>query len=356
MRATFFGIEIGKRAILSQRTAMDVTSQNIANANTDGYSRQRARLEATDPWTVPGFNAPVSAQQVGTGVDVVQIERMRDSFIDEKIRRETSTLEQKTVSDDLMKEVESIFNEPSETSLRGQLDKFWAAWEDLSISPSRLELRRNLKEESEALVSQFNDLDERLRRLQGTPDDAFQGSIEDQLSDSLKQVNKLAQQISDLNVNIGKVEVGNANANDLRDRRDKLVEDLAKLVNIEASFDSLGHLTIRNGQHTLIQHDRVRELFLSKKNKDDPGSISGRESYPEFSDKPSVASAALTHTNNLGNMTITVAQTAKAHSMYSFLSYFPLTGPLSTFGVTSGNFTIQGKEFFLDAQNTSIEG
>jgi flagellar hook-associated protein 1 FlgK len=354
MRATFFGIELGKRAILTQRTAMEVTSHNIANANTEGYSRQAAVLGATGSWSIPGFHAPVTAQQIGTGVDVTTIESFRNAFIDEKILKEKSTLEQRAAADDLMKEIEAIFNEPNDATLRDQLDKFWAAWENLSVSPATAALRQNVVEEAQSLVSLIQDFDLRLTRLQGTPDHSFQGSIENQIEDALRQVNSLGKQIATLNNEIERIELANGRANDLRDQRQKLMEELSELINVESSYDSKGHLTIRNGVHVLVQHNEVRELSYQKKTTDQPGTICFGNRYPEFSDDPSVASAVLTHTASQRNITMTVEQVAQANSQFSFLTFHPLTGPLSTFGVTSGTFQLQGREFYLDAENTTM--
>lgn len=356
MRATFFGIEMGKRGILAQRAAMDVTSHNITNANTEGYARQRPVLSASSPWMMPDFYAPVTGQQLGTGVEVEKIMSLRDAFIDEKIVREKSTLENKSTADDLLKQVEAIMNEPGETSLRDQLDKFWAAWENLSISANRPELRRNLTEEAQTLVSQFKDIDLRLRRLQGTPDHAFQGSIEDQLEAGLKEVNTLAHQLADVNVEIGKAEVAMGSANDLRDKRQKIIEDLSKLVNVEVTNDSRGLVTVRVGRHTLVQHGEVKELFLAKKTGDEPGTISDSPDYPRFSEHPEVADAIMTHTQDYRNFTVTVAQLAQSDNRFSALTFHPLTGPLSGFGVSNGTFSLNGRTFTLDATKTNMDG
>ncbi|HNW36315.1 MAG TPA: flagellar hook-associated protein FlgK, partial [Candidatus Ozemobacteraceae bacterium] len=355
MGATFFGIEIGKRGIMTQRSAMDVTSHNITNANTEGYARQRAVISATDPWAVPGYFSPTTAQQVGTGVDVTKIESLRDAFVDEKITRESSVLEERTTADDLMKEVEAIINEPGDATLRDQLDKFWSAWQDLSISPSREELRRNLTEQTQTLIDSFKDIDTHLSQLQGTPDHAFQGSIENQLEDAVKQVNNLANQIAGLNVEIEQVETANASANDLRDKRLQLVQDLSKLVAVDTTWDSKGHLTLRSGEHMLVEHSIVREFNIVSKDKDLPVTVSGSSDYPQISDNPEVAEAVFNHTGETRNITLTVAQTAQSHQVYSFLSYNPLTGPLSNFGVSNGTFSVNGRTFYLDAEKTSMK-
>ncbi|MFZ2956815.1 MAG: flagellar hook-associated protein FlgK [Candidatus Ozemobacteraceae bacterium] len=356
MRATFFGIELGKRAIQAQRTAMDVTSQNIANANTEGYSRQKAVLVATTPMSTSDTYSSITGMQVGTGVDVAKIMNYRDAFIDEKITTETSKLAQRTASDDIMKQLETIMNEPGSVNLRDQLDKFWASWENLSINPSTPSLRTNVLEEADALIGQFKDIDTQLRSLQGTPDHSFQGSIEDQIEDAMTEVNSIGQQISSVNVEIAKVEASKGQANDLRDKRQKLLEDLSELVNTENSTDSKGLLTVRVGRHTLVENGKFQGLFITQKAGDIPGSISANKDYPEFSDNPDVVDAVITHTGDNRNLTVSVAQTAQANKQYSYLTFNPLTGKLSEFGVSSGNFTVNGRTFQLDAEKTDMDG
>lgn len=89
MRPTFAGIEIARRSLQAQRQALDVTGHNIANANTPGYSRQVARLTTTRPYAAPAFNSPATVGQFGTGVQVEQIARMKDAFIQNQINNET---------------------------------------------------------------------------------------------------------------------------------------------------------------------------------------------------------------------------------------------------------------------------
>ncbi|HAE37273.1 MAG TPA: flagellar hook-associated protein FlgK [Candidatus Riflebacteria bacterium] len=356
MAGTFFGLQIGRSGIYTARKAMDVTSHNIANANTEGYSRQKAVIEASRPYMITSMYTPVVPGQVGTGSTVAQIQQFRDQFIDAKITKETTTLEWKTTADSLLKQIESIINEPGTATIRDQLDKYWAAWQDLANNASDSSLRRNLVEETETLVAVFKEVDDQLRRLQGSPTWCSQSSIESQIRDTVGEVNALAKTIASLNEQIGRSE-SNANvANDLRDQRQKALEDLAKLVNVDFHYDEKGFLNVNCGTHPLVQNIFSKDLNISVKNGESFSTVSGTENYPEYSDNIEVASAALTHTSEQRNITITVGQLAQAHSQYSFLTFHPLTGPLSDFGVTSGSFSVNGREFFLDAENTDMRG
>ncbi|NLA58995.1 MAG: hypothetical protein GX855_08875 [Firmicutes bacterium] len=86
MRSTFAGLQMGLRALQAHQMGLNVTGHNIANANTDGYSRQRVNLVPSNPYTVPAFNKPLSPGQMGTGVQVAEIVRMRDDFIEMQLR------------------------------------------------------------------------------------------------------------------------------------------------------------------------------------------------------------------------------------------------------------------------------
>jgi flagellar hook-associated protein 1 FlgK len=90
MRSTFGGLEVGLRALRAHQLALEVTGHNIANADTPGYSRQVANLTATRPYTIPSFQRPTTAGQIGTGVVVEDILRMRDEFVDVQIRKEST--------------------------------------------------------------------------------------------------------------------------------------------------------------------------------------------------------------------------------------------------------------------------
>ncbi len=354
MAGTFFGLDIARSGIFTQRKAMETTSHNIANANTEGYSRQRAVLSANNPYLLSGLSTPTATAQVGQGVTVSQIQQFRDEFIDARITKETSTLEWKTTADGLLKQIESIINEPGDATIRDQLDEYWAAWQDLANDASNSSLRRNLVEETESLIGIFSDVDAQLRRLQGSPSWCSQGSIENQIQDTVKEVNTLAETIAGLNEQIGRSETDGNVANDLRDQRQKTLEDLAKLVSVQSFYNTKGELTVNCGSHVLVQHNLSNKLHISVKDGESFSTISGSEGYPEFSDNTDVASAVLTHTTDQRNITLTVSQVAQAHEQYSFLTFHPLTGPVANFGITSGSFTVNGREFYLDAEKTTM--
>src|SRR5690625_6204601 len=111
---TFYGLEMAKRALFSQQSAIYTTGHNISNANTDGYSRQRVNFKTTSPFPHPSRTQPYIAGQRGTGVDVGSVQRIRDQFLDVQFRNENSKLGYWDSRAESLKRMENLLNEPTE--------------------------------------------------------------------------------------------------------------------------------------------------------------------------------------------------------------------------------------------------
>src|SRR5689334_1973352 len=129
MSSAFFGLDMALRALNAQQLALDTTNHNVANANTDGFSRQTVIMQTTDPYTLPGMNRAQIAGQVGTGVIAAGITRARDVFADVQYRTELGGEKQAQAQSDGLQQIEAILNEPSSTGLADQLSKFFDAWQ-----------------------------------------------------------------------------------------------------------------------------------------------------------------------------------------------------------------------------------
>ncbi len=252
MRSTFFGLEIGRRGIQSQQKALDVTGHNIANANTEGYSRQRAIMEATTPMYYPGYNKPVGAGQIGTGVSVQEIKRVRDSFLDTQIRKEFASGGEWEYRNDILKKLETILNEPSESGLRTALDQFWGSIQTLSTRPEDRSVRANVRQLGIVLADTFNHMNRQLTDLQKDVDKTITIKVE--------EINVIAQQISDLNKQIVQVESSGDHSNDLRDRRDLLLDQLSQLARVGIQEDTTGAVTVSLGNGLLVTNQMANKL------------------------------------------------------------------------------------------------
>jgi len=252
MRSTFFGLDIGRNALQAQQRALDVTGHNIANANTEGYTRQRAVMETTKPFAMPAFNRPIGAGQIGTGVQVQEVKRLRDDFIDLQIRKESAVTSEWERRKNTLEKLEVIINEPSDAGLRTVLDQFWEAWQTLSTRPEDGSVRAAVKQRGITLTDTFNHMHRQLVDLQNDIDASLRIKVD--------EINNITVQIASLNEQIVKVEVSGDHANDLRDRRDLLVDQLSGLVKISTKEDQYGALTVSIGGRALVSDQVVEKL------------------------------------------------------------------------------------------------
>ncbi|TCL64803.1 flagellar hook-associated protein 1 FlgK [Hydrogenispora ethanolica] len=253
MSSTFFGVEIGKRGLMAAQKALDVISHNMVNAGTPGYTRQVANIVATDPFSYPSANAEISAGQLGTGVDVASINRIRDLLLDEQIRKETSTLNYWNSQNDLLDQIERIMNEPSKTGIQSTLDAFWKSLQDLQGSKAADPSTRDIVASTAVTLTDYikqtyNDL----KNLRST--------VDKQVQDTVKTINNYATQLADLNDQIGKVTIQGDQPNDLLDQRDIVLEKLSELVNIRVSFDQQNRATVTLGGGTLVSGVEYNQL------------------------------------------------------------------------------------------------
>jgi flagellar hook-associated protein 1 len=223
MSGLFSIFNVGTRGMSAQQTAINVTSHNIANANTEGYSRQRATLETTRPFGMPSLNNAVGPGQIGTGVQVSAIQRVRDSFLDYQVRTETSTYGQFSAKDKFLSEVESIFNEPSETGISTLVGKFFDSWQTLAGNPQSSNTRTIVVQQAASLADALNQTSTQLEKLQKNANDVINSTV--------FEANDILDQISQLNQQIVGVKVSGQMPNDLMDRRDQLIDTLSSKFN-----------------------------------------------------------------------------------------------------------------------------
>ena len=238
-------MDIARRALSAQQVGLNVTGHNIANVNTEGYARQRVVLEATPPLRA-------GQDLLGTGVDVQTIERIRDRFYDSEIRLEKNALGRWEYRERVFSEIESIFNEPSDSGLSEILNDFWDGWGELANDPQRGSAREQVKQMGIQLASTFNHLHNRLIDLQS--------NLDEELKFLVTEVNSILHQITDLNEKIAQSESSGVVANEYRDRRDLLLENLSDLVDAKVSESENGMVTVSLGGRILVERGNVYEL------------------------------------------------------------------------------------------------
>ncbi|WP_428909640.1 flagellar hook-associated protein FlgK [Niallia sp. Krafla_26] len=225
MSSTFQGLETAKRGLYAQQQALYVTSHNIANANTKGYSRQVVNFSPTTPYPTVGINRPEIPGQIGTGVEANSIERIRDSFLDVQFRTENNKLGYWSSRADALSKMEDILNEPSNNGLAAVMGEFWQSLSDLSTYPESDGTRKVVLQRGQAVVETFHYLSQSL--------DTIKNDIGNEIGINLQEINSLLKQISDLNRQIGEVEPHGYLPNDLYDKRDLLVDQLSQHVEIK---------------------------------------------------------------------------------------------------------------------------
>ncbi|WP_128896374.1 flagellar hook-associated protein FlgK [Longirhabdus pacifica] len=246
MRSTFHTLTTARRALFTQNTAIATLSHNIANADTEGFTRQRVNMKATTPIEAFGLMRSTSPGQLGTGVEVSSISRLREGFLDSQFRNESKELGSWSVQMDTLGKLETVVNEPSDSGIREVMDEFWKAWSvlssDISTKSEELAARTVLKEKTIALTSAFNLMSRQLTELST--------DLTSNIGVKATQVDTLSSSIATLNDEIQRLELLGDNANDLRDQRDLLTDELSEIVNITVTENDQGY-TIQMGGITL---------------------------------------------------------------------------------------------------------
>ena len=254
---TFMGLEIALRGLYSSQRGLANVSHNVDNINTPGYSRQVINQTAARPLLVVS-----GAGMLGMGSDVVSVDRVRDTYLDEKYWSESKYYGEWLVKATIIEEMQAIYNEPSDTGYTKIISDFFNALQTLSTDPSSEATRAMVMERGKAVAKYFNSV--------ATHFDHMQEDLNNMVYSKVEEINNLADQIRELNLQIYNFEVMGNKANDLRDRRDYLVDKLSRLVNIEAYEVQTG-LKLPNGEpetrfmvtisgKALVDHDNVVHL------------------------------------------------------------------------------------------------
>lgn len=259
MSSTFGGLNIASRGLLAQQAALDTVGHNVSNANTDGYSRQRVNLGTTGTIDLYGSRG---VNQVGTGVDIDSVTRARDSFVDKQMWAESSTLGYGTTMQSVLTKVEGVFNEPtSGTGLQTVLNQFWSAWQTLSTNASDSGARTAVRQRGVEVANAIQHAAEQLENMAV--------DVNSTLDIKVANINQITSEIYGLNKQISTIETGGSDhANDLRDKRDLLVDQLSSLGNISVNEDQYGNYTIQSGGVTLVDKAGYTALTTEPSSKD----------------------------------------------------------------------------------------
>ena len=262
MGSTFSGIELGKRSIMANTDAITTAGHNISNANTEGYSRQRVQIRAFDPLYKPDLTRPERAGMIGQGVDVESINRIRDELLDQRIVGQAHLEGYWDTRSKYYMMLEQIYNEPDDVSIRSNMDKFWEAWQELSIHPENQASRQAVVTRGETLTDSIKQRWESL--------DGIGNLIDGDIEATVRQVNNYAKQIAETNAEIVRSRAMGDNPNDLLDRRDLLVDKLSKLINITTDQRDNDEFMVHVDGKIIVQGSVSREIGFAPR-EDDTG-------------------------------------------------------------------------------------
>ncbi len=248
------GLSIAVSGLLAQKQSLDVTSQNIANSSTDGYSRQRAELATKSPWPTPSMAMSSGPGQFGTGVEVQTVSRARDLFLDQQIRQQTGLQGEWQQRSDALSQVETVFAEPSKTGLSSAMSSFWSAWDKLSETADSSSGRTTVTESAVTLTDTLRNTYSQLQ--------ALQGNLNDEIATKVSHVNDDLTQIGALNKQIQIIGISGLAPNDLMDRRDALLKDLSQTVDIQTTIQKDDTVTVAVGNTTVVNGPNVVNLQL----------------------------------------------------------------------------------------------
>jgi flagellar hook-associated protein 1 len=237
---------IGKSGLAAFQQSLTVTAHNMANVNTKGYSKQDAILAEALPINGrPG--------QIGTGVQVTAIQRNVDSFIDGQLLASRQQLGQNDASNSALADIERLFGDSLDQSLGTDLNNLFNAFQDVATDPANVTARSVLLSNAQTVVARFHQADSTLTTQRQ--------SLDQEIGQTLTTINNLTQQVADLNDKISQAELSRQHANDLRDQRQRLVNDLGEQVSVTTLEGAHGQLSIFTGNgQTLVDNTRAYSL------------------------------------------------------------------------------------------------
>lgn len=239
--SSFLGLSTSVSGLFANQRSLGVVSHNIANANTKGYSRQVMHTKAHKPQVLPG-----GMGTLGLGVDVTAVKQIRDSYLDRKYRVEIGSKLEWDARSEILGEIEGIFNEPTDASMTKLLDKYYEALQTAQKNPENLTARTLVRQTTMALSEGMQRISTMLTSLQREMNFQFEVAV--------REVNDKAEQIAELNETIYKAELEGGKANDLRDQRELLVDQLSELVSTDYYEDEKGRFHVLVGGQELVAH------------------------------------------------------------------------------------------------------
>lgn len=259
--AGFMSMDNALSGLLSSRRALDVISQNVANASNENYTRQDAKITANRPITMGNLS-------MGTGASVSEITRARDDLLDTRLRYEKQNKGRYDQLQEVYREIENVLNEPSDEGIRGSLSTLVSSMQSLANEPENLGSRQDVVGQATSFANVLKRFHRQLRSIAGSP----HSSTANQIETTVDSINNIGEQIASLNKEISTAEAAGATPNDLLDKRLQLVNELSDYINTNVDKSSSDYRVNVSG-YTLVQGNSSHQLSFEAKEGESTKSI-----------------------------------------------------------------------------------
>lgn len=248
-------IYVGASGLQTSQNTLNTTAHNLSNMDTTGYVRQQALL-GTKTYNTLSVNASaVSNQQVGLGVYYSKVRQVRDEFLDITYRKESGRSSFYETSSDALSEVETLLGEFDGATFQGSMEDFWESIQELSKDPSSTVVQGLFVQRASAFIESAQAV------YKGLSD--YQDNLNLQVENKVNEINTIGKQIQTLNNQILEIEVGGTEtANDLRDQRNRLLDELSTLANITYKTDIEGNITVKLEGEPFVTAQDVYEIGI----------------------------------------------------------------------------------------------
>ncbi len=250
--STFSGLSTALSSLIAQRQALEVSGQNIANAKTAGYTRQRVTMQAVEALSSPTLYSTNNV--AGTGTKVNSIDRLGDIFLDARLRSETSGAAFHKAQAAALSQLETTMKEPATNGVAAQLSQLWASWHDVANAPDDPAARNVLLGDAKALVTRIS----AGYRAVETQWDQARTSVDTLTT----EVNTTATAVAHLNEQIRSILVSGGSANELIDQRSEMVTKLSGLVGAEARERDDGTLDVMVAGNALVRGVEAKAITV----------------------------------------------------------------------------------------------
>ena len=251
MAVGFSSYQIARSGLTVSERGLYVTGHNLSNVNTPGYTRQQLMIESSPYYTT---YTKTGLQQLGLGADIQETRQIRHTFLDTIYRNENMSLGYWQSRSKALEDIQAILGDPMGAGIQNTMNQFWDSWQELSKEPDSLTARALVRQRSEALIYQFNQI--------GTQIDRLQSDLNEEIRVRITDLNSITKDIAKLNNQIMSQEINGDAANDFRDQRNYLLDKLSSLCDAQVYEGQDGQVEITLGGYFLVSKSTSTELYV----------------------------------------------------------------------------------------------